>query len=72
MHEEDKQLESTTNVTVVERESPDFRAQLASGWGHPSARVIDTLTNFPVRHILHDLSFKVKILFPLFDKSKET
>lgn len=65
------QLESITKVTVVEKESPNFRAQLASSWGHPSPRVVDTLTNFPVRHILHNFSFIIKILFPLFDKSKE-
>lgn len=49
--------------------SPDLWTQLASCWGHPSPRIIDTFTNFPTRNILHYFCLVFKILLPLLDKS---
>ena len=51
---------------------PDIRTELTSCRRHPFSRVIDTFTNFPTRHILHYSRLFLKILLPLFDKSKES
>lgn len=54
---------------AVEHSSPDVGTELTRCWGHPSPRVVDTLTNFPTRHILHYSCLFFKIFFPLFNKS---
>lgn len=56
-------------ITAANELSPDFRSELAACWRHPSSRVVNTLTNFPTRHILHYFSLVFEILLPLLDES---
>lgn len=63
-------LEMQHKEVVDEIASPDIWTQLATCWGHPFPRIVDTFTNFPTRHILHYFCLVFKILLPLWDKSK--
>lgn len=74
MFQEKQKIEYQTSnmkITAVNELSPDFRSELAACWRHPSSRVVNTLTNFPTRNILHYFSLVFEVLLPLLDESKE-